>query len=70
MKVEKKKEELGFKPVTVEITFETQQELNDIYACLVYNYSLPKVVNTESRENFKEFIDEVRDTISNYYRSE
>ena len=48
MKVQIKKEPQVFKPVTFEITFETQEEIHLIENMLSWDVSVPEVVYTEN----------------------
>jgi hypothetical protein len=40
-----------FKPVTVALTFETQAEIDEWYAMMGYNVSIPKLVNPDHMPN-------------------
>ena len=48
MQVQIKKEPQVFKPVTFEITFETQEEIHLIENMLSWDVSVPEVVYTEN----------------------
>ena len=48
MKVQIKKEPQVFKPVTLEITFETQEEISLIENMLSWDVSIPELVYTEN----------------------
>ena len=63
MKMQNTSKTEGFQPVTISITFESQNEINLIRRTLGWNQSIPKLVAPEGSEDYttiKAFVDSLR----------
>jgi len=66
MQVKIKQESVVFKPVTLEITFETAEELMLMKDMLLHNLTIPEIVyptDIRSQRVLKGIMDQVRDGI-------
>jgi len=66
MQVKIKQESVVFKPVTLEITFETSEELILMKDMLLHNLTIPEIVypaDIRSQRVLKGIMDQVRDSI-------
>ena len=63
MQVQIKKEPQGFKPVTLEITFESKEELTLMNEMLSYDISIPELV-FEQDEDLKRTLTSLMDKIN------
>jgi len=67
MQVKIKQDSVVFKPVTLEITFETAEELVIMKDMLLHNLTIPEIVyptDIRSQRVLKGIMDQVRDSIS------
>lgn len=66
MQVKIKQEPRVFKPVTLEITFDTEDELSDFSTMMSYNLSLPSYVFPEEevkREHLQYIVGKIHDQL-------
>ena len=66
MQVKTKQQTQVFKPVTLEITFETAEELRMMKDMLVWNVSIPEIVyldDLRSQRVLKGIMDQIREVV-------
>lgn len=57
-------DENAFKPIKVQITIETEEEAEALYAMLQLNVSIPKLISrTEQKGIVEKFLNRLRDAI-------
>lgn len=66
MKMQNTSKTEGFQPVTISITFESENEIDLIRRTMGWNQSIPALVAHEESENYeivKAFVDDLRDLL-------